>query len=655
MTQETTKQPIDTAPAGDRDVGPVADSDASPSLDTAPPVQSQLGSLPYGPGVYLFRDAGGTVIYVGKAQDLRQRVRSYFQQGAADAPRLQSLRRKIHSLSTILTDTEAEAFILESNLIKEHAPRFNVQFKDDKHYPYLCLTMNEDFPRLTVVRRPAAKDCRYFGPYSSAGSMRQTLRLIKKIFPLRSCRQPLRAGEARGRPCLNFQIKRCLAPCRGMPPSSDYAAVVQQVCLFLDGRQRTLLRKIAGEMKEASAGLQFEKAARLRDQYLSLEKMMAGQKVVSADGRDQDAVALVHAGRSRVVGLFRVRGGKLLEADYFSPAAGVPAREGEAAEGEMTQEGEIMKEFLRHYYGRASYIPAELLLSPLPAERELLAQWLQQQNGGKAVKLHQPRRGRKKALLDLVKKNALTHLQQQAQQREQEEDALAALAQVLMLPGPPRRIEGYDISHFGGRETVGAMVVFQEGKPWREGYRHFTVRDAPAADDYAALAEVLRRRLQKDDLPLPDLLLIDGGRGHLSAAASVLAAPSAPSAPSSNPALALVALAKEQEQIFLPGRLQPLELPAGHPALKLLQQVRDEAHRFAVTHSRGKQARRSLASMLTAVPGIGPARSKALLEHFGGMEGLRTATPAALAAVPGMNKTAAAALYAYLQKNPQQE
>jgi len=626
LTQETTKPPAEGA---------------SLPLDTAPPLQSQLGSLPTGPGVYLFRDSGGTVIYVGKAQDLRQRVRSYFQQGAADSPRLQSLRRKIHSLSSILTDTEAEAFILESNLIKEHAPRFNVQFKDDKHYPYLCLTMGEDFPRLTVVRRPAAKDCRYFGPYSSVGSMRQTLRLIKKIFPLRSCRQPLRAGEGRGRPCLNFQIKRCLAPCRGMPPSPDYAAVVQQVCLFLDGRQRTLLRKIAGEMKEASASLQFEKAARLRDQYLSLEKMIAGQKVVSADGRDQDAIALVHADRSQVVGLFRVRGGKLLEADYFSPAAEMSA-----------QEGEIIKEFLRHYYGRASYIPAELLLSPLPAERELLVQWLQRQNGGKTVKLHQPRRGRKKALLELVKKNALTHLQQQAQREEQEGDALAALANALMLPGPPRRIEGYDISHFGGRATVGAMVVFQEGKPWREGYRHFTVREAPAADDYAALAEVLRRRLQKDDLPLPDLVLIDGGRGQLSAAAAVLAALSAPSAPPSGPALALAALAKEQEQIFLPGRLQPIELPAAHPGLKLLQQVRDEAHRFAVTHSRGKQARRSLASMLTGVPGIGPARSKALLEHFGGLEGLRAAAPPALAAVPGMNKTAAAALHAYLQKNP---
>ncbi len=602
-------------------------------MEHGEPLQSQLRGLPRKPGVYLFRDKGETVIYVGKAQDLRQRVRSYFQLGASDSPRLQSLRKKIYDLSTIVTDTEEEAFILESNLIKEHTPRFNIQFRDDKNYPYLCLTMGEDFPRLVVARRATQKDCRYFGPYSSAGALRETLRLIKKVFPLRSCRQPLQEGKMRGRPCLNFQIKRCLAPCSGELASPEYDAVVQQVCLFLEGRQRMLMHKIEGEMKRAAANLQFEQAARLRDQHASLQKIMERQKVVAADGRDRDIIALVQsAARTWVASLFRVRGGKLLAVEHFLPAA--------AAE---TGEAEIMKEFLRHCYGRSTFIPRELLLSTLPAEQELLEQWLRQQNDQKTVKLHQPQRGEKKALLEMVKKNALLYLQQLEQSREHEEEALEALAQALDLPALPLRIEGYDISHFAGRETVGSMVVFHKGKPLKEGYRRFTVRDAAPGDDYAALAEVLQRRLQNEDLPLPDLLLIDGGRGQLSATAAVLKA-------AGRDTLPLVALAKEQEQLFLRGRLLPLQLPPAHPALKLLQMVRDEAHRFAITLSRAKQVKRSLSSLLTDVPGIGPARCKALLQHFAGLEQLRAASPAELATVPGMNQKIATALYEYLSQ-----
>lgn len=598
---------------------------------TDPALQEQLKALPRRPGVYIFRDKADTVIYVGKAQDLRLRVRSYFQHAVNPSPRLQSLRRTIYSLSTIVTDSEEEAFILESNLIKEHAPRFNVQFKDDKHYPYLCFTMDEDFPRLEVARRVMLKDYRYFGPYSNAGAMRETIRLIKKIFPLRSCRQPLREGEMRSRPCLNYQIKRCLAPCRGELSAQEYAALVQQVCLFLEGRQRALLRKIEADMKTAAAGLHFEKAARLRDQHAALLKMMERQKVLSSDGRDRDVIVLENLNREWVAALFRVRGGKLLAAEYFIPAA--------AAE---TEGAEMMKEFLRHYYGRASFIPAELLLSPLPAELELLEVWLQKLNNKKKVTIYHPRRGEKKALLELLRQNALLHLQQLQERRNSEEDALSALAGALNLAALPQRIEGYDISHFAGHETVGAMVVFEGGKPSKDSYRRFNICAANPADDYAALAEVLRRRLQHEKLPLPDLLLVDGGRGQLSAALSVLSE-------TSRPAPALVALAKEHEQIFLPGRSLPLTLPRSHPALKLLQKVRDEAHRFASAHSREKQVRRSLSSKLRDVPGIGPARSKAVMQHFGGMENLRKATLAELAAVPGMNKTAAEALYAYLQ------
>ena len=592
---------------------------------------SRIQKLPHSPGVYLFKDEAGTVIYVGKALDLCRRVRSYFQKPELHPPRVKALVEKIAALSYVLTDSESEAFVLESNLIKEYSPRYNVQFKDDKHYPYLRLNMSEPFPRLEVARRIEGKGYRYFGPYSSAGAMRETLRLIKKLFPLRSCRRQLKEGEARGRPCLNYQIKRCLGPCRGDITAREYGVVLDQVILFLEGRQSYLLKKIEKDMKAAARALEFEKAARLRDQYYSLQKVMERQKAVATDLKDRDVIALVETPKGFSIGLFRVRRGKLLGAETFVPRG-----------TEGADSGEVMKEFLRHYYDTAAVVPGELLLSHMPVEKEFLEKWLQQKRGNKKIHLKVPLRGEKKALLELVKKNTLFQAQHDQADSREKELSLEELAALLELPEPPQRIEGYDISHLAGRGTVGSMVVFVGGKPWKEGYRRFKVRTAGPADDYAALAEVLERRFNNSK-PLPALILIDGGQGQLSVTCSILEKKGLGHLP-------VIALAEEREQIFLPQRKAPLDLPDSHPALQLLQQVRDEAHRFALSLSRNLVKKSSFSSFLESVPGIGPVRRKALLEHFGGLEALRKASLEEIKSVRAVDSATAERLYRELQE-----
>ena len=594
----------------------------------------KVQQLPHSPGVYLFKDKEERVIYVGKARDLSQRVRSYFQKPAHQPPRVRALVKNISSLSYIVTDSEKEAFVLEANLIKEHSPRYNVQFKDDKQYPYLRLNLQEPFPRLEVARRiEEGKNYRYFGPYSDAGAMRETLRLIKKLFPLRSCRQELQEGESRGRPCLNFQIKRCLGPCRGKVLRQEYGQLLEQVILFLEGRQSDLLKKMEKEMQKAADALEFEKAARIRDQYYSLQRVIERQKVVSTEPKDMDIIALVELPQGFTVGLFCVRNGKLIRAENFVP------RGTAGADG-----GEIMKEFLRHYYATAASIPEELFLSHLPAEKELLEKWLQEKSNNRKVILKVPRRGEKKALLELVKKNALAHARHRVESLKGKELFLEELGRLLGLSEPPQRIEGYDISHLGGKETVGSMVVFLGGEPWKEGYRRFKVKTAALADDYGALAEVLKRRFSNSELSLPSLILIDGGRGQLSTALAALKEMNLSCLP-------VVALAKGKEHIFLPQEREPLELPPSHPALKLLQQVRDEAHRFALSFSRELAQKSSLSSLLESVPGIGPARRKALLERFGGLEALRGASLEEIASVPSLDRATAERLYNWLQEN----
>ncbi|NMB41885.1 MAG: excinuclease ABC subunit UvrC [Firmicutes bacterium] len=598
---------------------------------------SQVQNLPRNPGVYLFKDEKGNIIYVGKARDLRQRVSSYFQKGASHAPRVQVLVGKIATFTYVVTDSEEEAFLLESNLIKEYSPRYNVQFKDDKHYPYLRLNMEEPFPRLEVARRVEGRDYRYFGPYSNTGSMRETMRMIKKLFPLRSCRQELKEGEARGRPCLNYQIKRCLAPCRGDLSRKEYALVLEQVILFLEGRQSYLLDKIKKDMEAAAEALKFEKAARLRDQFFSLQRLMEKQKAVTTDLRDRDIIALIEDAGNFAVGVFRVRAGKLLGAEHFRPS-----------ETEGADYDEIMKEFMRHYYDAAFSIPGELLLSHMPAEKEFMKKWLQEKRNNKKIKMRVPLRGEKKALLELLKKNTFLHAQHERDRLQSREDSLEKLKMLLHLPEPPVRIEGYDISHLAGQGTAGSMVVFLRGEPWKEGYRHFRIHSAASADDHAALSEMLYRRFGNSKLPLPSVILIDGGRGQLTTALKVLKEKDLEYLP-------LVALAEENEQIFLPHEENPLDLPAGHPALKLLQRVRDEAHRFALTLSRKLVHKSSFSSLLENIPGIGPVRRKALLEHFGSLELLSEASLEEIKTVRSIDAPTAERLFARFHQGEFQE
>lgn len=597
-------------------------------VDAYERLREEIGHLPRSSGVYLFKDSSGRVIYVGKALNLRQRVRSYFQKAPHPSARLKALVGNIHSVSYIVTDSEEEAFILESNLIKEHAPRYNVQFKDDKQYPYLRLTAAEPFPRLEVARRVDDRASRYFGPYSNAGAMRETLRLIKKLFPLRGCRQPLGPEGSGSRPCLNYQIGRCLAPCRGEVSPEEYGRVVEQVTLFLEGRQSFLLQKIHEEMQAASENLEFEKASRLRDQYFSLQKMMERQKVVSSDFKDRDAVALAPLNGDIAVGVFRVRGGKLLGSEHFVPRQAAGA-----------SEEEIVKEFLRHYYDKAFFVPGEVLVSHEPAEKELVEDWLEQKRG-RRVRIKVPQRGEKKALLELTRKNALLSARQEEEKQRRGEDVLEELAGLLGLAEKPRRIEGFDISHFAGAETVGSMVVFEDGEPNRSDYRRYRIQKAKQADDYAALQEVLERRFHNKNMPLPALILIDGGRGQLSAAQSVLQE----KAPAKEEIFVL-ALAKEQEHLFLPGQKSPLVLPGFHPVLKLLQWIRDEAHRFALNYTRERSTKSSLSSYLESIPGIGPKRSRALLRHFGSLEKLKDASLDEICSVAGMERRSAQNLY----------
>ncbi len=590
----------------------------------------RVQQLPRAPGVYLLKDRAGRVIYVGKALDLRQRVRSYFQKPGQHSYRLRALVEQIASFSYIVTDSEGEAFILEANLIKAYAPRYNVQFKDDKGYPFLRISTTDTYPRLEVARKAGEEGYRYFGPYSRAGAMRETVKLIKKLFPLRSCRQPLEERQPRGRPCLNFQIKRCLGPCQGSVSREEYAGFLEQVMLFLEGRQDHLLKDLDRKMQKAAEALEFERAARFRDQFFALQNVMERQKVVASDQKDRDVMALAAHQPVYYLGLFRVRGGKLVGAEHFSPRG-----------AEDADPAEVMKAFLQHYYDKASFIPGEVLLSCLPEEAELLAGWLAGKRG-KKVQLKVPRRGEKKALLEMVMRNTELYALQEEEQGKNQANSLQALARLLFLPDLPRRIEGFDISHFAGQETVGAMVVFQEGVPDREQYRRYKIQDADPADDYAALVELLSRRLGNSFLPVPSLILLDGGKGQLAAGLTVLR-------DKGLDALPLVALAKEQEHLFLPGEKAPLALPTAHPALKLLQQVRDEAHRFAVTYSRALTVRSSLASFLESVTGIGPVRRKALLQHFGGLEALEEASLEDIRTVKGMDNRSAENLYRRIQ------
>jgi len=595
-------------------------------------LKDQPKTLPATPGVYLFKDKAGKVIYVGKAANLRSRTRSYFAPTDTLIPKVARMMLKAVDLDFIVTDSEQEAIFLECNLIKKYHPRYNVSLKDDKSFPYLKVSLSEDYPRIYITRRLEQDGSRYFGPYANAKSVRKTMDLIKKLFPYRSCRKKITGNDKR--PCLEYHINRCVGPCIGEVSSIEYREVVKQVLLFLEGKQDKIVNQLKLKMGQSSKNLEFERAATIRDQLQGIEGVMERQKVISAKAVDEDAIAFVRDGDEACVQVFFIRSGKLIGNEHFILGG---TRDEDS--------GQIMASFIKQYYNSATYVPPQIQLQ-YGVDDSALSEWLEAKRGAK-VKILVPQRGEKKKLVDLVAQNAAQLLEQRKIRKLSDAgktaEALLELQQTLDLPNVPKRIECYDISNIQGSNAVGSMVVFYKGKPKKSDYRRFSIKMVPGVDDYAMMQEVLRRRFARASrLPdegnswavMPDLLLIDGGKGHLGVALQVLKESGVDSISSAS-------IAKENEEVFLPSRDNPIILPNSSQALYLLQRIRDEAHRFAITYHRKARQKSAVASVLDDVSGIGAKRKKALMRRFGSVSKIRDASLDELTEVDGMNKALA--------------
>jgi len=599
-----------------------------------PALDLKLQTLPTKPGVYIMRDAAGKIIYIGKAINLRNRVRSYFHTPHSQPPKVQRLTAEVADLEYIIAGSELEALVLECNLIKKHRPRFNVRLKDDKRYPYIRLSVQEDYARLTVTRRMLPDGARYFGPYTNSRAVRTVLELLRKIFPYILCKREITGRDKRA--CLYYHIGRCPGPCIGAISREQYAGLTEQIALFLEGRQGQILESLKRRMAAAAEALDFEQAAMLRDQVAAVESVIERQRVVSTSLSDQDIIAFAREDGQACVQVFFVRDGKLIGRDYFVLSG-----------TQDEQDREIMASFVKQFYDEAAYVPPEILLQSRVDEWLVIEEWLRSRRGTK-VALRVPRSGPKHDLVRMAAENAAETLANLHAQWEREETrysaALAELQVALGLEQPPARIECYDISNIQGVSATGSMVVFAKGMPRKGDYRHFRIKAVPGPDDFAMMREVLRRRFHRARVAegawgvLPNLVIVDGGQGQLNVAFEVLAEAGLSHIP-------VAGLAKREEELYLPGRDEPLRLPRDSEALFLLQRIRDEAHRFAVRLHHKVHEQKSLASQLEEVPGIGPRRRKALLKQFGSLEAMRAATVEELAATPGMTLVAARKLH----------
>jgi excinuclease ABC subunit C len=594
---------------------------------TASLVTEQIRGLPSTPGVYLFKDAEGNIIYVGKAASLRHRVGSYFGAGQKLTPKIQRLVSQIADLEYFITASEQEALILELNLIKQHHPRYNVRLKDDKTFPYLKIDLGEDWPRVHITRTLKANGGRYFGPFASAKSIRQTLKLLKGIFPFRSCTREITGNDPR--PCLEYDIGHCLAPCIGQTSRAEYDEVIRQLILFMEGKQEKVVRQLEDSMNKAAESMDFERAARLRDQIQAVEAVVEGQRIAAKTKGEQDVIAFVSDRDQAYVQVFFIRNSKLIGRESF------------VLQGTRYEEPfKIMSSFIQQFYASAPHIPPLLLLQHPVEDKGTLQAWLAGKRGG-AVKIQVPQRGNKKQLVDIVAQNSKQGLEQLRIKQLASPKALsAALEEIkkeLNLPKPPERIEGYDISDIQGMAAVGSLVVFDKGKPKPAHYRRFKIKSVSGADDYAMLAEVLKRRFKRAAAASgswaikPDLVLIDGGKGQLNAAIKAMQETRAGDIPAAG-------LAKENEELFIPGRAKPIVLPPSSPGLQLLQRLRDEAHRFALGYHHRVRRKQTFASALDSVPGIGAKRKKALIRQFGSLKSVRGASVEELANVSGITK-----------------
>ena len=575
--------------------------------------------LPEKPGVYILKDAEDRIIYVGKAKSLKNRVKSYFKNDLED-PKTRSLMRQFHHLEYLITDTEKEALILESNLIKKHLPRYNIRLKDDKRYPYIQIT-REDYPRLLITRRFKEDGSYYYGPFTDVRAVRSMLKRLKPLFKLRDCKKM-------DGPCLNYQIELCHAPCTGNITKDEYQKGVEKVQLFLEGRQTEVIALLKKEMDQAASKHEYEKAAVIRDQLLSLEDVMQKQKMEFNRTLDQDVVAYSSDGEVVVVVVFKVRDGKIIGKEDFMV---------EGAQNKLPSE--LLSAFIKQYYSGQKQVPQEILIPYKVEDAELIIDWLRDKRGAEVL-LKVPMEGLEHRLVQMVTKNADITLKHQ----KQEMDALLNLKDYLKIPRIPRRIEAFDISNLSGKMAVASMVVFEDGKPQKNSYRRYKIK-TPGPDDYAMMREVLMRRYQKlvhKEEKLPDLVVLDGGRGQLNVALDVLAF--------LNLKTSVIALAKEFEQIFLPQVSIPIILPPNSSSLHLLQRVRDEAHRFAVNYHKNIRSRDLESSVLDDIPGVGPKRKANLLRHFGDLEAIKNATTDQICEVNGINRNLALEIHRILHQ-----
>ncbi len=640
------------------------------NLEPRPEIQQKLNTFPTNPGVYLMKDARGEIIYVGKAINLRNRVRSYFHSPQSQEAKVWRMVERIRDMDFIVTETELEALILECNLIKKYRPHFNVRLKDDKRYPYIKVTWHEPFPKVCVTRRMEARDgARYFGPFTAVWAVHETMDTLRKIFPYLTCDRDITGTDQRA--CLYYDIGLCLAPCIGAASREEYRAMIDRLCKFLQGKSEEVTAALRARLEQAAEQLEYERAARYRDQLQALARITEHQKVAALVPIDQDVIAFAREDGAACMQVFFVRGGKLLGREYFVL---------EGTEGE--NEEQVLSAFVKQFYDEAAYVPPEIVLPGTIDEAQIIESWLKHRSG-QTVTLNVPREGQSKELVQMAEENARVTLQALKAQWLADETkqmrAVAELQQVLNLQNPPLRMECYDISNTQGTNSVGALVVFERGAAKKSDYRKFKIKTVAGADDFASLQEVLRRRFRRlveemtedagtrgrgdeEDreteghgntesgqpsavsgrLPgkdnswkrMPDLVIIDGGKGQLSAAQAVLHEIGIEG-------VQLISLAKQAEEVFTPLCPAALNLPRASEALKLLQRIRDEAHRFGVTYHRALRNKRGLVSQLDAIPGIGPRRRRALLARYGSLDKMREAPVDELATVEGMSRAAA--------------
>ncbi|MHC1740318.1 MAG: excinuclease ABC subunit UvrC [Anaerolineaceae bacterium] len=619
-------------------------------LEISEHIQGILKTLPEKPGVYIMKNTTGEIIYVGKAIILKNRVRSYFQERGDQSHKTRKMVSQIADLEWIVVGSELEALILEMNLIKKHRPRFNIRLKDDKRYPYIKVHLANPFPKVTVTRQMLNDGSQYFGPYTSVWAVHQTLDVLRHIFPYLSCDRVITGLDPR--PCLYYDIKLCSGPCIGAIDQKSYRQLITDLCAFLDGHTDPIVNRLRVEMAAASDEMLFEKAATLRDQINAIDRVVEKQKVITSDQRDSDVLAIARSDGEACVQIFFIRNGKLIGREYF------------VLEGtEDTTNSEVISEFMKQFYSEAATIPERVLLPNEIEEAQIIKQWLKSRRGGHKVELLVPKSGTSQDLVKMATENAVETLSalrvQWEADKNKQTQALAELQSALQLAHPINRIECYDISNTQGTASVGSMVVFEQGTPSKGMYRHFNIKTVVGPDDFASMEEVLTRRFKRWQAAqeqhkigekidpsfsvLPDLLIVDGGKGQLGRAVSVL------NQFNLSEKVTVVGLAKQQEELFRPNVDTSLVLPRHSQALYLIQRVRDEAHRFAITAHRKARGKLGVASRLDAIPGIGPQRRKALLTHFGSIEAIRTASLADLTSVPGITEEIALALQSGLE------